>query len=80
MRIIHLLTSRRRHKFRIFSRKYIPKTQMCKSMEDILKMKQPEIYIAGSDQIWNKDLLGRLDDAFFLILIQRQRRYFMLPV
>lgn len=53
---------------------------MCKSMEDILKMKQPEIYIAGSDQIWNKDLLGRLDDAFFLILIQRQRRYFMLPV
>lgn len=75
-RIIHLLTSRRRHKFRIFSRKYIPKTQTCKSMEDILKMKQPEIYIAGSDQIWNKDLLGRLDDAFFLNFDTKAKKVF----
>lgn len=58
----------RKIKFKNFRSKYIKMSGLYKSIE-ALRMNPPEadVYIAGSDQIWNRQLTGgSFDPAFFL--------------
>lgn len=64
--IIKILSIGKKRKFNKFKKKHIPLTEKCKDKMDIVNMEQPDIYIAGSDQIWNEILLGKMDDVFFL--------------
>ena len=41
-------------------------TSLCESLEDIEKLDKADIYIAGSDQIWNPILENGRDDSYFL--------------
>lgn len=52
--------------FSEFRKQYMKSTVLCKSLEDIEKLKF-DVYIAGSDQIWNYKITNnQLDLAFFL--------------
>ncbi|MCI8417374.1 MAG: polysaccharide pyruvyl transferase family protein [Lachnospiraceae bacterium] len=55
----------RKKKFYYFSQKYIELTSVCKNSLDIEKLEQPDIYLVGSDQVWNIELVGT-DPGFFL--------------
>lgn len=41
-----------------FSKKFIVLTEICKVAGDIEKIEQPDLYIVGSDQVWNDELTG----------------------
>lgn len=49
-----------------FKKQHLKMTKECKSGSDIEKLIQPDIYIVGSDQVWNPVLLGEYNDAYFL--------------
>lgn len=52
--------------FSEFRKQYMKSTVLCKSLEDIEKLKF-DVYIAGSDQIWNYKITNnQLDLAYFL--------------
>lgn len=55
----------RKHKFNTFNRKYIHMTEVCNTTIDIQKLKQPDVYIVGSDQIWN-DEIAQWDSGYLL--------------
>lgn len=55
----------RKGKYHYFSRKYIELTTACKNIEEIEKLDQPDIYITGSDQVWNDEIV-EMDPGFFL--------------
>lgn len=52
-------------KFNCFSKKHITMTARCRTIKNIEQLCQPDIYIAGSDQIWNGEITG-YDDGYFL--------------
>lgn len=54
--------------FEEFARKYIPLTEKTYHSVEELRQSPPEadLYIAGSDQIWNTDLPNGMDPAFYL--------------
>ena len=54
-------------KFRHFWRKYIPTTKRYKSLDE-LKKDPPEadVYIVGSDQVWNPDITENFATLYFL--------------
>ena len=56
-----------KYKFYKFSKKYIELTKRCNDISDIEELSQPDVYIAGSDQIWNLQIVGN-DKGFFLDL------------
>ena len=58
----------RRHKvFSAFSRKYIPLTRVYSSVDDLRKNPpQADVYMAGSDQIWNPTFRNGTDPAYYL--------------
>ena len=60
--------SRRKKNFDIFTEKYLPRTSKTYSSIEELKADTPEadIYIAGSDQIWNPLFQNGKDPSFFL--------------
>ena len=60
--------SRRKKNFDIFTEKYLPITSKTYTSIDELKANTPEadIYIAGSDQIWNPLFQNGKDPSFFL--------------
>ena len=51
--------------FKKFSWKYINLTKKCFCKEEISRLEQPDIYIVGSDQIWNEDITG-FDTGYLL--------------
>lgn len=60
--------SKRKKNFDFFTEKYLPRTSKTYSSIDELKTDTPEadIYIAGSDQIWNPLFENGKDPSFFL--------------
>lgn len=56
---------KRKIKYWRFSKKYIVLTGICKKVGDIEKLEQPDIYIVGSDQVWNDELVN-WDPGYFL--------------
>lgn len=51
-----------------FKKKYLKVTNVCKTMEDIERLTEADLYIAGSDQIWNPVMENGRDDCYFLNL------------
>ena len=64
--IIALLRHIRENKFKKDSRKYLQMTSICRSAEELSRREQPDVYIAGSDQIWNPSITCGYDDIFYL--------------
>lgn len=62
------LFSRRKKNFDFFTSQYLPLTEQCyQSFEELCDdCPQADIYIAGSDQIWNTELRNGSDPAFYL--------------
>lgn len=60
--------SKRKRAFDEFTRDYLPRTQMSYHSNDELSANPPEadVYIAGSDQIWNTIFRNGKDAAFYL--------------
>lgn len=54
--IVGVIMEKRAHKFRKDSAKHLQMTPVCRSVGELIEQKQPETYIAGSDQIWNPKL------------------------
>lgn len=54
------------NKFDQFRKKYIKLTAKVNSVRELERMDDCDLYIAGSDQIWNPHLTEGMDDIFFL--------------
>lgn len=55
------------HKFERFWKKYIPVTQRYKSLEELQKNPpKADIYMVGSDQVWNPDIVKNFTRVYFL--------------
>lgn len=59
------LNVNRKLKYYKFSKKFISLTRTCRTITDIEKLEQPDMYLAGSDQIWN-DELTNWNEGYFL--------------
>lgn len=58
---------KKQYKMNQFRKKYLNLTKKCKTYEQLKKLEPMELYIAGSDQVWNPELTGGvLDSAYFL--------------
>lgn len=57
-----------KYRYRTFLKKYLPVGEKKYFTEKQLEENTPyyDVYISGSDQVWNPDFEGRLDPAFFL--------------
>lgn len=55
-----------RMKFHHFMKDYCTLTPVVYSAQEIAKMKDTDLFITGSDQVWNPDITGGLDDGYFL--------------
>lgn len=54
-------------KMECFRRRYLAVTKRCRTVKQLQKLEVKELYVAGSDQIWNPQLTGgKLDPVFFL--------------
>lgn len=54
-------------KFTRFWSNYIPSTRRYRSIEDLMSHPpKADVYLVGSDQVWNPELTGSLAPAFFL--------------
>ena len=60
------------YKFWTFTRN-IRKTPRCHSVHDIQNLTQPDLFICGSDQIWNPDIAG-YDEGFFLHFLSNTKK------
>ena len=56
---------RKKLNYEKYIRNNVKLTKKCKNVSDICNIKQPDVYIAGSDQIWN-DAFTNWDDGYFL--------------
>ncbi|MHA1410886.1 MAG: polysaccharide pyruvyl transferase family protein [Candidatus Odinarchaeia archaeon] len=75
--IIRLLTVGKRSKINEFNKANLNYTEACYKNFRELKEKPPmsDIYIVGSDQVWNSKLSkGNLDPAFFLDFIKNKKK------
>ncbi len=68
MKSYYELEHARRNTFELFFKKFIPVTQTLYASNKQLRSNPPEadLYIAGSDQIWNTNLRNGRDRAFYL--------------
>lgn len=75
-RLYERLTSRRKRKFDAFTARYLPVTEEKYSSCEQLAENPPEadIYIAGSDQIWNPVFKNGKDPAFFLQFVPADKK------
>lgn len=54
-------------KFTAFNRKYFHLTKECKNHHDLEALTSEfDVFVCGSDQIWNPKVIGELDSAYFL--------------
>lgn len=59
-------SSKRKQRFEDFMKKQLKLSPLYKSLAELQKADLPyDVIVAGSDQIWNSDLLGGLNAAFF---------------
>lgn len=75
-RLYDRLTSKRKKAFDRFTAEYLPVTQTSYSDVTALRATPPEadLYIAGSDQIWNPLFRNGKDPAFFLDFVPEGKR------
>lgn len=75
-RLYDRLTSRRKKVFDAFTAKYLPVTEKTYASNEALKAAPPEadVYIAGSDQIWNPVFQNGKDPAFFLDFVPEGKK------
>lgn len=75
-RLYDRLTCRRKKVFDAFTRAYLPVTEKTYDSNEALKADPPEadVYIAGSDQIWNPVFRNGKDPAFFLDFVPEGRK------
>ena len=75
-RLYDRLTSKRKRAFDRFTAEYLPVTQAAYSDVSALRAVPPEadLYIAGSDQIWNPLFRNGKDPAFFLEFVPEGKR------
>lgn len=52
--------------FAAFKKKHLKLTKECRTIQDIENLPQPDLYLVGSDQVWNPQLLGEFNRAYFL--------------
>ena len=64
--IISAFATVRAKKFDRETKAYIRLSPLCSSAADAAKLPQPDVYIAGSDQIWNADITDGYENVFFL--------------
>lgn len=58
-----------------FLKKYVPMTAEYKSYEEIKRFEsEADLFIAGSDQIWNFNLPNGNDDVFYLRFVQKGKK------
>lgn len=58
----------KRYKMQQFRKRYLHITDKCKTFRQLSRLAPVDLYITGSDQVWNAELTGgRLDPAFFLM-------------
>ena len=75
--IMKLLTFSKRSKINKFNKENLTYTNICYRNYRELKKKPPisDIYIVGSDQVWNSQLSkGKLDPVFFLDFIKNKKK------
>lgn len=74
-RIYHRVTNKRKHNYDRFTKKYLTVTKKKYSSNEDLKSDIPEaeIYIAGSDQIWNPILDNGRDPSFYLDFVPNNK-------
>ena len=75
-RLCDRLTSRRKKVFDAFTARYLLVTERTYASNEALKTDPPEadVYIAGSDQIWNPVFQNGKDPAFFLDFVPEGKR------
>lgn len=75
-RLYARLTCPRKKVFDAFTRKYLPVTEKTYASNEELKAAPPEadVYIAGSDQIWNPVFRNGKDPAFFLDFVPEGKK------
>lgn len=75
-RLYERLTSRRKKVFDAFTAKYLPVCEVAYPSNEALKAVPPEadLYIAGSDQIWNPVFQNGKDPAFFLDFVPEGKK------
>lgn len=59
----HLLID---YKFSSFVKKYCKMTPIVKSVEDIVRLEKCDIYVTGSDQVWNSEITKGIDRGYLL--------------
>lgn len=64
--ILAILSRKREHGFQKDSASYLDMTAPCHCVEEVTAREQPDVYIAGSDQIWNPNITHGYDDVFYL--------------
>lgn len=52
--------------FNSFKEQYIHQTSACTNLSDVQKLPKPDLYIAGSDQIWNPYMNNGLDETYYI--------------
>ncbi len=64
-----------RNKFRRFGQKYFNLTRKCSSHQDLMNLNSDaDIYIVGSDQVWNEDYNGINEMAYYLDFVPEGKK------
>lgn len=71
LRPYHKIVSK---KYELFREKFLSMTPIVKSVDNVENLSDCDLYIAGSDQIWNPYLLGGMDDIFFLNFMTKAKK------
>ena len=69
-----LFSYKSKYSFTCFNKKYLDFTSECTDVNDILNLSQPDLYITGSDQVWNTDIVKGMDKGYFLNFKTSSRR------
>lgn len=64
----------RKHHFDQFVKEYLQQGEKCVTQRELTRLydKKREIFVTGSDQIWNRKLIGN-DNAYFLCFAQEKK-------
>jgi hypothetical protein len=63
------------NKFTAFRQKYFHLTQECNNHNDLEFLTQTyDVFVCGSDQIWNPNVIGELDGTYFLNFVHDKKK------
>ena len=54
------------YKFRSFVKRYCKMTPVVKSVEEIIQLEKCDMYVTGSDQVWNSEITKGIDRGYLL--------------